>query len=268
MKSFLDVAMAAARLAGEVLLRRTSQIRIHFKGEGKHNVVSNIDLEAEEVITGLIKEHYPGHQILAEEGGLQQRDSSYKWIIDPLDGTTNYIHGFPFFGVSIALEFEGTVIIGVVHDPVRNDLFYSEKGKGAFLNGVPLHVSELSELGKALLVTGFSYDFRENPDNNFDYFYHFSRSSQAVRRTGSAALDLCYIAAGYFDGFWELKLSPWDVAAGSLLVLEAGGKLTGFKDEPYSIYSENILATNGHIHASMIQLFKTKKKPIPWLHSS
>ena len=267
MKPFLDVAMAAARLAGEVLLRRTSQIRIHYKGEGKHNVVSNIDLEAEKVITSLIKEHYPGHQILAEEGGLQQNASPYKWIIDPLDGTTNYIHGFPFFGVSIALEFEGSVITGVVYDPVRNDLFYSEKGKGAFLNGTPLHVSESSELSQALLVTGFSYDFRENPDNNFDHFYNFSRSAQAVRRTGSAALDLCYVAAGSFDGFWELKLSPWDVAAGSLFVSEAGGKLTGIKNEPYSIYSETILATNGHIHALMLQLFQKEKQPLPWRHS-
>ena len=266
MKSFLDVAMAAARLAGEVLLRGTSQIRVNFKGEGKHNVVSNIDVDSEKVITDLIKEHYPKHQVLAEEGGLQQKDSSYKWIIDPLDGTTNYIHGFPFFAVSIALEFEGSVIAGVVHDPVRNDLFYGEKGKGAFLNGNPLHVSENSELGQALLATGFSYDFRESPDNNFDHFFHFSRSAQAVRRTGSAALDLCYVAAGHFDGFWEMKLSPWDVAAGSLLVEESGGKLTGFNGEPYSIYSKNILATNGRIHDSMAQMLhtlQTKKQPLP-----
>ena len=258
MKSFLDLAMAAARLAGEILLKQSSKIQVTYKGEGKHNVVSNIDLEAEKVITGLIKEHYPQHQILAEEGGLDRTESSYKWIIDPLDGTTNYIHGFPFFSVSIGLEFEGSIIAGVVYDPVRNQLFYGEKGKGAFLNGTPLHVSESAELNQSLLVTGFSYDFRESPDPNFDYFYHFSRSAQAVRRTGSAALDLCYIAAGYLDGFWESNLSPWDVAAGKLLVEEAKGQLSGFQGEDYSIYSKNILATNGHLHAQMIKILRKK----------
>ncbi|MBI3604992.1 MAG: inositol monophosphatase [Nitrospirae bacterium] len=313
MKSFLDLATAAARMAGEVLTRHNRQLHVEYKDPGKHNLVSNIDLESEKVITGLIKERFPGHQILAEEGGLLQQappreapakpvtspdiseglrkrtelkshvrcgnaskassearlphvppreaplkgvTSPYKWIIDPLDGTTNYVHGFPFFCVSIGLEYDGAVILGVVYDPFRNDLFYASKGTGAFLNGQPIRVSKENELRRSLLVTGFPYDFRENPGQIFSHFFQLSQASQGVRRTGSAALDLCYLAAGYFDGFWELNLSPWDVAAGSLIVEEAGGRVSGFNGEALSIYSKNILASNGQIHSQMAELLQ------------
>jgi myo-inositol-1(or 4)-monophosphatase len=287
MKSFLDLATAAARMAGEVLTRHNRQLHVEYKDPGKHNLVSNIDLESEKVITGLIKERFPGHQILAEEGGLLQQappgseglqiisgglrkmphvppreapakpvTSPYKWIIDPLDGTTNYVHGFPFFCVSIGLEYDGAVILGVVYDPFRNDLFYASKGTGAFLNGQPIRVSKENELCRSLLVTGFPYDFRENPGQIFTHFFQFCQASQGVRRTGSAALDLCYLAAGYFDGFWELNLSPWDVAAGSLIVEEAGGRVSGFNGEALSIYSKNILASNGQIHSQMADILQ------------
>lgn len=263
MKSFLDGAMAAARMAGEVLVRRRSTLHIEYKGSSKRNVVSNIDVESEKVITDFIRERWPNHQILAEEGGLHEMNSSYKWVIDPLDGTTNYVHGFPFFAVSIGLEFEGVIRAGVVYEPVRNDLFYAEKGKGAFLNGQPLQVSRTAQLEKALLVTGFSYDLTTNPNSNFVHFYNFSHAAQAVRRTGSAALDLCYIAAGYFDGYWELHLAPWDTAAGSLIVEEAGGKISGFNGEPFSIYSKAVLASNGLIHPQMIELLQKSSQPLP-----
>jgi myo-inositol-1(or 4)-monophosphatase len=262
MKSFLDLATAAARMAGEVLTRHNRQLHVEYKDPGKHNLVSNIDLESEKVITGLIKERFPGHQILAEEGGLLQQAPpgseglQYKWIIDPLDGTTNYVHGFPFFCVSIGLECNGAVILGVVYDPFRNDLFYASKGSGAFLNGQPIRVSKENELRRSLLITGFPYDFRENPGQIFSHFFQLSQASQGVRRTGSAALDLCYLAAGYFDGFWELNLSPWDVAAGSLIVEEAGGRVSGFNGEALSIYSKNILASNGQIHSQMADILQ------------
>jgi myo-inositol-1(or 4)-monophosphatase len=290
MKSFLDVATAAARMAGEVLTRHNRQLHVEYKDQGKHNLVSNIDLESEKVITGLIKERFPDHQILAEEGGLLQQATSgseglqiisgglrkthsmppvppreallkrvtspYKWIIDPLDGTTNYVHGFPFFCVSIGLELDGAVILGVVYDPLRNDLFYASKGTGAFLNGQPIQVSKENELCRSLLITGFPYDFRDHPGHIFTHFFQFCQASQGVRRTGSAALDLCYLAAGYFDGFWELNLSPWDVAAGSLIIEEAGGRISGFNGEALSIYSKNILASNGQIHSQMADILQ------------
>lgn len=258
MKSFLNPAMAAARLGGEVLMKRTSPLNIDYKDASTRNMVSNIDLEAERVITEFIKEQWPDHQILAEEGGLDKGNSSYKWIIDPLDGTTNYIHGFPFFSVSIGLEFEGTLLAGVVYEPVRNKIFYAEKGKGAFLNGYPLQVSKEVQIRHALLVTGFSYEMKNNPDENFIHFFNFSRAAQGVRRTGSAALDLCYLAAGYFDGYWELNLAPWDTAAGSLIVEESAGKVTDFNGEPFSIYSKAILASNGLIHSQMIDILQKR----------
>jgi myo-inositol-1(or 4)-monophosphatase len=256
MKSFLDAAMSAARLAGDILRNRTSLVHIEFKDNSKRNMVSNIDLAAEKVIIDFIKERWPDHQILAEEGSGNQKSSSYKWIIDPLDGTTNYIHGFPFYSVSIGIEFEGKLLIGVVFEPVRNNIYYAERGKGAYMNGQPLRVSKVESLAEALLVTGFSYQLDKGDVSNFGLFNQFSHAAQAVRRTGSAALDLCYLAAGYFDGYWEMYLAPWDTAAGSLIVEEAGGKITGFNGEPFSIYSKAILASNGSLHPSMLEVLQ------------
>ncbi|HET6369571.1 MAG TPA: inositol monophosphatase family protein, partial [Nitrospiria bacterium] len=183
---------------------------------------------------------------------LSGGNSPYRWIIDPLDGTTNYAHGFPCFCVSIGLEHEGNVLLGVVYDPIRSELFYAERGKGATLNGRRIRVSSTFSLSRSLLVTGFAYDIRISQENNIDHFTRFSMRSQGVRRTGSAALDLCYVASGRFDGFWEMKLHPWDVAAGSLIVKEAGGEISTFSGDPFYIDSKEILATNGKIHREMI----------------
>jgi myo-inositol-1(or 4)-monophosphatase len=263
MKSFLESAKSAARLAGEILMQGSGTLTVKYKDSTRRNAVSNIDLAAEKAILDFLRERFPDHSFLAEEGGQFKTESGHQWIIDPLDGTTNYIHGFPFFSVSIGLEIQKVIQVGVVFDPVRNDLFYAEKGKGAFLNGKPLRTSGTERLQQALLVTGFSYNLPSNPAENFTHFYHFSLSAQAVRRTGSAALDLCYLAAGRFDGYWEFNLAPWDTAAGSLIVEEAGGKITGLDGEPFSIYSKAILASNGFLHASMIEVLQKKSQSLP-----
>jgi myo-inositol-1(or 4)-monophosphatase len=181
-------------------------------------------------------------------------DPAYRWVIDPLDGTTNFAHGFPAYCVSIGLEYRGEVILGAVLDPTRDELFVGETGRGAFLNGKPLRVSATPTVNAALLVTGFAYDIRKSQENNLDHFSRFALRAQGVRRTGAAALDLCYVAAGRFDGFWELKLQPWDTAAGLVILREAGGRATDFKGNPYSIYEPSIVATNGLIHEAMLKI--------------
>ena len=200
-----------------------------------------------------LQQAYPTHQILSEEEGLHiSQDHRFKWIIDPLDGTTNFAHGFPMYNVSIGFEEEGTCLIGVVFDPTRNELFVGLKEQGATLNGSSIHVSTTPKLGRALLVTGFAYDVHTVPDNNLKEFCQFTLRARGIRRTGSAAIDLCYVACGRFDGFWELNLNPWDTAAGALIVEEAGGKVTNYRDEPYSIYGKDIVASNGLIHQDMV----------------
>ena len=200
---------------------------------------------------------FPDHQVLAEEGGASSSKASrYKWVIDPLDGPTNYTHRFPAFCVSIGLEIDGVVSVGVVFDPMRKELFVAAKGRGATCNGESISVSQTPTLNAALLVTGFSYDVRQDKtDNNFNFFRGFVKQAQGVRRTGSAAIDLCYVAMGRFDGFWEMKLSPWDVAAGSLMVTEAGGLISDFNGTPFSIYGGQLVASNGRIHKEMLALF-------------
>lgn len=257
MTDLKETAINAAHIGGKILVEGLSEkIKIDFKGE--KNLVTQIDKRSEEAIINFIRNKYPGHQILAEEGGEgNESPSPYKWIIDPLDGTTNYAHGYPCFCVSIGIEFNGEIILGVVFDPMRDELFYAEKGKGSFLNNNQIHVSKTDNLYDSLLVTGFNYDIVEGPGNNFNYFQNFSLKTQGVRRTGSAAIDLCYVASGRFDGFWELKLSPWDVSAGFLIVTEAGGKVTGFAGNKYSIYSKEILATNGRIHEEAVKVLQS-----------
>jgi myo-inositol-1(or 4)-monophosphatase len=253
MESYLKTAIEAAEAAGKILLDYLGKdLKIGYKGEG--NLVTEADRKAEEIIVELLRARYPDHQILAEEGEGVAGPSTWKWVVDPLDGTTNYAHGFPCFSVSIGLEVEGVVRVGVVYDPVRGQLFTAQQGKGAYRNGGRLQVSSVADLSRSLLVTGFAYDARESLLNNFDHFFRFSRRCQGVRRTGSAALDLCYVASGWFDGFWELKLSPWDVAAGSLIVHEAGGRVSNFKGEPFSIDMKEIVASNGRIHQAMLDL--------------
>lgn len=253
-----EVALRAAKKAGRILIKgQQGELQVSYKGD--LNLVTNVDTLSEEAIVALINRRFPDHQILAEEGHDRTEPSPYRWIIDPVDGTTNYAHHFPFSCVSIAVEVRGKIHLGVVLDPFRNELFFAEKGKGAFLNDRPLRVSTVASLSKSLLVTGFAYDVRTDPVNNFNHFINFSMKGQGVRRTGSAALDLCYVAAGRFDGFWELKLKPWDTAAGSLILSEAGGKLTDFSGKPFSIYDSELLASNGKIHREMIDVLQKNR---------
>lgn len=258
MTTYKKIAVLAAKEAGLVLKRNLGQKRkIGYKGVV--NLVTEMDLYAEKIITSYIKKHFPKHNILAEEEMNLEGDSSFRWIIDPLDGTTNYAHGYPIFCISIALQKGEKIILGVVYDPMRDELFLAEEGKGAKLNGQRIQVSSTPKLSQALLATGFPYDLRESDKNNFDHFRNFGLRVQAVRRAGSAALDLCYVAAGRFDGFWEMKLGPWDFAAGSLIVKEAGGKVTDFNGQPLSLFSPHVLASNGKIHKEMMAIIKMGK---------
>jgi myo-inositol-1(or 4)-monophosphatase len=246
------VALKAVKEGGAILLKYLGKIKsIDYKGE--INLVTEADQRSEEVILSIIKDSYPNHRILAEETGESGNSSSFKWIIDPLDGTTNYAHGYPCFCVSLAIEYEEEVIYGAVYDPVKDELFTAEKGKGAFINGKAIKTSSTKQLDQSLLCTGFPYDVRDDMDSNILIFRTFLMKAQAVRRDGSAALDLCHTAAGRFDGFWEQKLFPWDVAAGGLLVTEAGGKLTNFTGGNFSIYDKEIVASNGLIHDQMVE---------------
>lgn len=261
----LSVAVEAAKEAGKFLKFNIGKVKeIQRKVGQETNLVTEIDRQSEQLIIGIIKRHFPQHDFLAEEGGLRQGDSSvggekkseYRWIIDPLDGTVNYTHRFPCFAVSIGLEKNGEIILGVVYDPNFDELFTAEKGRGAFVNGKRLSVSKADVLIRSLLVTGFPYNIKDNPDHAIEHFINFLKEAQAVRRMGSAAIDLAYVAAGRIDGFWEVSLNPWDVAAGVLLVAEAGGKVTDFLGNPYSIYGKPILASNGVIHEEMIRVLR------------
>lgn len=245
-------AIEAAGVAGQILLEY-ARTGFQIKHKNAVNLVTDADKESEQAIIDTIRRAHPRHGILAEERGMESGVASpYKWVIDPLDGTTNFAHGFPVYCVSIALEYRGTVVLGVVLDPTRRDLFVAVSGQGAMLNGTRIRVSHSSALDAALLVTGFAYDIRESTHNNLDYFSRFCLRARGVRRTGSAALDLCYVAAGRFDGFWEMKLHSWDVAAGSLMVTEAGGHMSDFKGGAFSIYGEEMVASNGSIHGQML----------------
>ena len=255
MQDFRTVAGAAAQQAGKIIADACgATYRVDYKQGAITNMVTDVDRRAEQAIVDTLTAAFPDHRILAEEGGKGHgEDSPYRWIVDPLDGTTNFTHGFPAFCVSIGLEVEGRIVLGVVYDPLRRELFEAEAGKGACLNGQRIHVSSVPTLNKALLVTGFAYD-RKNRQRNLEHFERFVLASQGLRRTGSAALDLCYVAAGRADGFWELKLAPWDVAAGSVIVSEAGGRITDFTGKPFKGDGAETLATNGLIHQEMVKV--------------
>ncbi|HXF99195.1 MAG TPA: inositol monophosphatase family protein, partial [Bacteroidota bacterium] len=229
---------------------------IERKQGEERNLVSEIDKGSEERIIGIIRRHYPNHAILAEESGASTSSSDYKWVIDPLDGTTNFLHGVPIFCVTIAVEYKGEIVAGVVYDPNLDELFTAEKGSGAYLNGRRLSVSTTSRLIESLLVTGFPYDIARNPQNAIGHFVNFLIEARGIRRLGSAALDLSYVAAGRFDGFWEVNLNPWDMAAGMLFVREAGGRVTDFAGEESTIYKNQVLASNGHIHDAMLAVLR------------
>ena len=249
-REYLSTAERVARAAGQMLREAQPQPhRVEYKGA--INLVTEMDRKSEAFIVHEITSAFADHAIVAEEGSNRAATSEYRWYIDPLDGTTNYTHGLPIFCVSLGLERAGELICGAVYDPCQDEMFSTLAGGSAFLNGKPIHVSTQSELAKSLLVTGFPYDIRETTVDNLDNFAAFAKHARAVRRLGSAALDLCWTACGRFDGFWELKLAPWDLAAGALLVREAGGLVTDFDGSPFDLHTGRVLASNGRIHQAM-----------------
>jgi myo-inositol-1(or 4)-monophosphatase len=253
----LELAIRAAREAGEVLRSNLGR-HIEVRKKGPIDLVTEVDLASERLIKGLIATHYPRHAVLGEETGTSGSAASaeYLWIVDPLDGTTNYAHGYPCFCVSIAVERHGEVLLGVIYDPTRDELFVAERGGGTTLNSRPVRVSATAPLSRALLVTGFPYNISAGEFTNLEHFRNFSLNAQAVRRDGSAALDLCYVACGRFDGFWELALAPWDTAAGSLIVAEAGGRVTGFSAQPFDLRRPECVASNGLVHDEMLAVLR------------
>jgi myo-inositol-1(or 4)-monophosphatase len=251
----LNFAIRVAKDAGRLLRDRVGT-RIDVDHKGSINLVTDVDLASERLIREAISTYYPRHEVLGEEGGLSESGSEYRWVVDPLDGTTNYAHGYPIFCVSIALECKGEIVLGVVYDPMRDELFSAERGGGAALNNRPIHVSKTAELMQGLLSTGFPYDIKTSKLTNLDHWANFAMNAQALRRDGAAALDLCYVACGRFDGFWELNLSPWDTAAGALIVTEAGGRVTNFSGGPFSNYKPEVVASNGLIHDRMLEVLK------------
>ncbi|MBI5327923.1 MAG: inositol monophosphatase [Deltaproteobacteria bacterium] len=256
---FKKTAINAAKKTG-LLLKKNIGKAHHIEFKGAIDIVTEMDKRAEELIIKIIKHEFPEHGILTEESPEQKTDSEYRWIIDPLDGTTNYSHGFPVFCVSIALEKRGEIILGVVYNPMLNELFTARIGQGAYLNNKKIKISNIGELSRSLLATGFPYDVRTSPQNNITHFANFAVRAQAIRRAGSAALDMCYVACGRFDGFWELKLKPWDTAAATLIIKEAGGTATDFGGKPFSLYTGETLASNGLIHNEMIKVLQGKEK--------
>jgi len=259
MTDFMSVACQAARTAGSILRENLGGAReITYKGD--INLMTEMDMRSERAIVGTISAAFPEHGVIAEEETDLRGGSEFRWIIDPLDGTTNYAHGYPCFSVSIALEHQNEVIVAVVFDPMRDELFSAQKGSGAYLNDRKVRVSSVDTLIRSLLSTGFPYDRTVSDRNNMDFFHDLLMASQEVRRDGSAALDLCSVAAGRFDGFWELKLKPWDVAAGSLIVREAGGVVSDLAGNPVSLDAGEILASNGRIHQQMVAVLQNAVK--------
>lgn len=250
---YQQAAVTAARIAGNYQKSRfTSSLDIEMKGD--KDLVTEVDKESERLIVEHLLSRFPDHDIVAEEGSYPQKGSAFRWVIDPVDGTTNYAHGYPWFCSSIGLEQDGELIAGVIYNPVYDELFTATKGGGASLNGSRLSVSARSPLKNSLLGTGFPYDCASDPVNNFDNLIAFQKNARGIRRAGAAALDLAYVAAGRLDGFWELKLKPWDVAAGVLIIREAGGVVTTFDGSSYDIFNNRILASNGLIHDEMVAM--------------
>ncbi len=259
MKPTLNDLETLARLAGRIL-REGYGRRHQIDYKGVIDLVTEVDRQSEALLLSEIRHRFPGHRVVAEEsGGLDGADGDL-WFVDPLDGTVNYAHGVPIFTVSIAYAHQGKVRLGVVYDPMRDECFAAERGRGAWLNGEPIRVSPTDDLNRSLLVTGFPYDIRTNPQNNLDLFATFALRTHGVRRLGSAALDLCYVAAGRFDGYWEIRLNPWDVAAGGLIAEEAGAKVTNLGGEAdYLSPPQSILAANPIIHAQILNVIQEVK---------
>jgi myo-inositol-1(or 4)-monophosphatase len=224
--------------------------------KGDINLVTNVDIECESRILELLKENFPDDEVISEEKTNTYAAGKSRWIVDPLDGTTNYAHGYPFFCTSIGYEVKGEMVVGVIYNPIMDELFFARKGEGSFFNGEQIRVSAIEEIKQALLVTGFPYDVATNPKNNLNHWTALMMRAQALRRDGSAGLNLSYVAAGRFDGFWETQLSPWDMAAGVLIVREAGGTVTSLAGGPFSLFGGGILASNGRIHEQMLDVIR------------
>jgi myo-inositol-1(or 4)-monophosphatase len=248
--NYLDLATKSALQAGDLLLRYFGKID-SYELKSPKSILTEADTRAEELIIGKIKSFYPGHGFVAEESGEDINNSEYVWIIDPLDGTTNFAHAYPFFSISIALQIDGVLQLGVIYDPIKKELFHAEAGQGSYLNNKSISVSKVDNLEHSHLVTGFVYEHDWMVKKNLRYFESFIYKSQAVRRDGSAALDLCYVACGRYDGFWEMDLNPWDTAAGVLIVREAGGMVTDFSGSDFKLESVQLLASNKILHEDM-----------------
>lgn len=269
LSTYLDVATAAALAAGEVLQACWGKLESIVEKGRPGDLVTEADKQAEAVILEIIRQHFPEHSILAEESGqFGDLDAEYLWAIDPLDGTTNYAHQYPFSAASIGLLINGVPTVGAIFDPFHKELFCGAVGLGATCNDRPIHVSTVDKLAQSLLVTGFAYDRRETPDNNYQEFCYLTHITQGVRRAGAASIDLAYVACGRLDGYWERGLSPWDLAAGVAIVEAAGGTVTAYDRSPFDLRSGRILATNGQLHAELSQelLHVAQIEPWSWLN--
>ncbi len=254
----LDKVIQIAKEAGEVAREGFRKNMIVETKGSLTNLVTEYDKKSEQTIINFIKKEFPGHSVLAEESGKLGSSSEYVWIIDPIDGTTNYAHGLPIFSVSIGVQKNNEIVYGVVYDVMRDAVYSAEKGSGAFCNGRKLDVSTNDDLRKSVLVTGFPYNVSDNPDYAFERFTAFLKIARAIRRLGSAAIDMCYVAEGVCDGFWEVSLNPWDIAAGKLIIEEAGGIVTTFEGEPHDLFCKNVLASNKYVHEKMIDILRIK----------
>lgn len=255
MRDYSQAAMEIAKEAGALQLDKLPKAKqIQYKG--KFNIVTEVDKACEKLICDFLKERFPSHDILAEEGTELKTKSEWLWVVDPLDGTVNYAHGYPLFSVSIALLHKGRPAVGVVYEPNRGELFAAERGGGAMLNDKPIRVSQTKDVYSSMIATGFAYNVADTLRNNLDIFERFIIKCHAIRRDGVASTDMCYVACGRYDGFWELYLKPWDIAAASVIVEEAGGALSMFDGRPLDIFGDEIVANNGRIHQEMLGIIK------------
>jgi myo-inositol-1(or 4)-monophosphatase len=253
MPSYLETSVEIAREAG-ALLSKYFERRVTFELKGEHDLVTEADRASEQLVIERLSSHFPSHSIVAEEGGGHIGSSEYCWYVDPLDGTTNFAHGFPMYNITMALEQSGELIAGVIFDPEHNEMFTAERGSGAYLNNRRIRVSKVNRLENTLVATGFPS--RKRHENvNIHFYYQLAMLTHGVRRAGSAALDLAYVASGRLDGFWEFGLNPWDMAAGILLITEAGGKCSDMKGGPVTLRGPHLVADNGLVHQQILDLF-------------
>ena len=263
MSDILQMTEVIARQAGAVLMEGYGNVH-HIQQKGVIDLVTEFDKRSEDVIASFIQQQFPDHAILAEESGHNERVSEYQWVIDPLDGTTNFAHGIPIFSVTIGLLKNNSPVVGVAYDPFRNEMFSAEVGQGATLNNRPIHVSSQADLGQAAISTGFPYDLRTNPLNNLAQFVQFQLRAQTVRHLGCASLDCSWTAMGRLDGYWEFGVQPWDVGAGALIVRESGGRVTSVDGDENFLSNESILVSNGLLHDQMLRvLSEGNEAPLP-----